>query len=528
MNSNLNSYVKNPYVNNFFTSLVPYLKDLKCETIKNTSQELIMDPGIKTSPILKPEVQKEVDLLTKSRIIKGNAVTLLENGIESFPERYKMMKKAKHSINLQTLIFHSDKTGWKTAKLLAQKAKEGVKVRVIYDWISSVDSDPKVFQFMKQAGVEVLPTATPLEHTWQYPNNPTEVTNDIKKFIEDLKAELRYGAVNLNDWLKEKITQTLELINDPNKFTSDLKEQFPLLAYLQHNKENLNKLNNHWHMKILTVDGQEGIAGGMNIGSEYENGGTSNRDSSQGERSFSTERYLDTDIKVAGAAVKEINKIFAKNHKYAGGIDSNDILTENPPPKIAGGISLRHIFHLPIEEKDKNIENWYKIMFKHVGKTAYITNAYFLPTKEICDALIGAAKRGVDVRIITNSPETNDLPVISHGGRYHYKELLNSGVKIYELKKCNHGNFSTLHSKAAVFDGEVSTVGSSNLDPRSFDKDSENNIVVHDKQFGRKMHKMFKKNLEFCNEMTVKSLYKSPPNELLLRWLGANKLAKQL
>lgn len=495
--------------------------------------DLIMDPQVKDSPLLSASVQKELDLLTHSKLIKGNKVALLENGVQSFAERYRMMRKARYSINLQTLIFHSDQTSWKTARYLAKKAKEGVKTPLILAWMSSCDTDPKIYQYMRNAGVEVIKHNVSDDYQWKYPNNPMAELKYFSEFAEVCKKQIREATANPGEFLTETAKKALEYWKDPEEFRENLKEHFPLLGDIEHDLNIIKEMSNQWHMKILSVDGQEAIVGGMNIGSEYENGGTDKRDLSQGKRSYSCEAYMDTDIKLEGPIVGEIDKAFAKNYKYATGKSMKAILSVNPPPKVCrshdqvvGNVAARHITHRPIEEKDQNIENFYEIMLKHVKKTAYITNAYVLPSKKLRKALMAAAKRGVDVRLLTNSPETNDLPSISYGGRYYYAELLKAGVRIYELQK--NKDFFTLHTKDGVFDGVVSTVGSANFDPRSEKMDSENIAVVYDKKLGLKMHKKFKKNLEMSKEITVKDLKETPVSESLLRFLAANLLKDQL
>ena len=89
-----------------------------------------------------------------------------------------------------------------------------------------------------------------------------------------------------------------------------------------------------------------------------------------------------------------------------------------------------------------------------------LTNAYFVPDPQLMDALIGAAARGVDVKLIV--PSITDSSLVFHAGRSHYEPLLAGGVKIYERRE------ALLHAKTAVIDGVWATVGSTNLDWRSF------------------------------------------------------------
>jgi len=99
--------------------------------------------------------EAQLDRETQSRNVSGNKVEMLFDGVNSFAERKKMIEGAKESICFQTFIFNSDETGWELANQLAAKAKEGVEVRVIYDALGSGRADPKMFEMMKAAGVDV-------------------------------------------------------------------------------------------------------------------------------------------------------------------------------------------------------------------------------------------------------------------------------------------------------------------------------------------------------------------------------------
>ena len=113
----------------------------------------------------------------------------------------------------------------------------------------------------------------------------------------------------------------------------------------------------------------------------------------------------------------------------------------------------------------------------------FLTNAYFVPDPNLVKALREAAVRGVDVKLIL--PSQSDSGVVFHAGRSHYTDLLSAGVKVYERKG------ALLHSKTAVIDGVWSTVGSTNLDWRSFLSNDEVNAVVLGAEFGKQMEDAF-------------------------------------
>ena len=121
-------------------------------------------------------------------------------------------------------------------------------------------------------------------------------------------------------------------------------------------------------------------------------------------------------------------------------------------------------------------------------KQVYLTNAYFVPDPQLLKSLTDAAGRGVDVKLIL--PSHSDSSVVFHAGRSHYTSLLQGGVKIYERVG------ELLHSKTAVIDGVWSTVGSSNLDWRSFTDNDEVNAVVLGRDFALQMLAAFTRDLE--------------------------------
>jgi cardiolipin synthase len=110
-------------------------------------------------------------------------------------------------------------------------------------------------------------------------------------------------------------------------------------------------------------------------------------------------------------------------------------------------------------------------------------------------ALSVAAQRGVDVQLVL--PSRSDFAPVLHAGRSHYERLLSAGVKIHELQD------AVLHAKTAVIDGVVSTVGSSNMDWRSFTANNEVNAVVIGEDFGAAMTRMFRQDLAASKPVTL-------------------------
>ncbi len=131
-----------------------------------------------------------------------------------------------------------------------------------------------------------------------------------------------------------------------------------------------------------------------------------------------------------------------------------------------------------------------------------LTNAYFVPDPQLMKALTNAVGRGVDVKLIV--PSTTDSSLVFHAGRSHYDPLLRGGVKIYERRA------ALLHAKTAVIDGVWSTVGSTNLDWRSFLHNQELTAVVLGPVFGAKMQAAFARDLADSDPITLEAWERRP------------------
>ena len=129
----------------------------------------------------------------------------------------------------------------------------------------------------------------------------------------------------------------------------------------------------------------------------------------------------------------------------------------------------------------------------HAERTVHITNAYFVPDKKLVKALKAAARRGVDVGIIL--PSQSDFWAPLYAGRSYYADLLEDGVHIYERSE------TLLHAKTTVVDGVWSTVGSTNLDPRSLLINDEADAVILGTDFGAQMEAMFRDDVARSKEI---------------------------
>jgi cardiolipin synthase len=230
------------------------------------------------------------------------------------------------------------------------------------------------------------------------------------------------------------------------------------------------------HRKILIVDGKVAISGGINISKVY-SGKLSGRKKVKGQPL----PWRDTDVQIEGPAVAEFQKLFM----YTWFKQEGPKLSEPsyyPKMNEDGNTLVRVVGSTP--GSDNRITFiLYVAAITFAEHSIHLTNAYFVPDKQILKAFTDAARRGVDVKIIL--PATTDSQLVLNAARHNYSELLKAGVKIYERRNV------VMHAKTAVIDGVWSTVGSTNLDSLSLLSDDEVNAVILSREFAVEMETMF-------------------------------------
>ena len=235
------------------------------------------------------------------------------------------------------------------------------------------------------------------------------------------------------------------------------------------------------HRKLLVVDGRTAFLGGINISSVYAASSSGRHKKIAEKNKGASVPWRDTHVQVEGPVVAEYQKLFLATWEDQDG----ETLTGGhyfPSLKPAG----KDIVHAIGSSADEPYSKIYVTLVSAINSAesyVYLTNAYFVPDPQLLDALKGAARRGVDVRIIL--PSQTDFWVVFHAGRSHYSELLEAGVKIYERQN------ALLHSKTALIDGVWSCVGSTNLDWRSFVHNNEIDAVVLGDDFAQQLRDMF-------------------------------------
>ncbi|WP_018149971.1 cardiolipin synthase [Leeia oryzae] len=250
-------------------------------------------------------------------------------------------------------------------------------------------------------------------------------------------------------------------------------------------------LNQRDHRKLLIVDGRIAFLGGINISGVYS--GSSLTRASHPQSDGSTPTWRDTDLQLEGPVVAELQKLFLATWENQKG---SPLAAKNyyPPPVHAGKQVVRAIGSSP----DEPYSLIYATLLSAIGSaetSIRLTNAYFAPDPQLLAALIAAAGRGVDVKLIL--PSQTDSWLVLNAGHGYYEQLLRAGIKIYERRGV------ILHAKTALIDGVWATVGSTNLDWRSFLHNHELNAVVLGSEFGNQLQAMFDKDLAESDEITL-------------------------
>lgn len=258
------------------------------------------------------------------------------------------------------------------------------------------------------------------------------------------------------------------------------------------------KLNNRDHRKIVVVDGRIAFTGGINISSTY----ASSSRSRPGPEAGREEGWRDTHVEIEGPVAMQFQALFFSTWTHAGGQVPKDSQSYFPNTAPVGGELVAAVASDSDDSSETAIYATYLTSIRHATQRIWLTNAYFAPNKELRAALIEAAQRGVDVRLIV--PSFTDSGLILHASRASFDELLSGGVRIYEQR------YALLHAKTAVIDTALSMVGSANLDMRSFLHNNEVNAVIVGSGFAQRLEQTFERDLKDSKEVRLEQWRKRP------------------
>ncbi|SDH82541.1 cardiolipin synthase [Alteribacillus persepolensis] len=344
-------------------------------------------------------------------LTQDNAVDLFTDGAAKFQQLFEDIEKATDHIHLQYYILRYDSLGAKLLQALTEKAKEGVKVRVLYDDMGSRGLSKKVFRPLLEAG----------------------------------------GAVEIF-----------------------FPKRIPLI--------NL-RLNYRNHRKLVIIDGKIGYVGGFNIGDEYLG------------LNPKFGYWRDTHLRLQGQVVKAVQTRFILDwnqatHHHHVHYDKRYFPTLEP----AGDLSAQIVSSGPDSEWEQ-IKNGYIKMITSAKESVYIQTPYFIPDQSLMDALQIAALSGKDVRIMI--PDKPDHPFVYWATLSHIGELLKTGARVFIYKN------GFIHAKTIVVDGKVSSVGTANIDVRSFRLNFEVNAFLYHQPTAQRLAMIYEQDMTHSNELTL-------------------------
>lgn len=268
-------------------------------------------------------------------------------------------------------------------------------------------------------------------------------------------------------------------------------------------------VNNRDHRKILIVDGQAAFTGGINISAAYSSG------------SFGRKRkppdptlgWRDTHVLARGPVVTQFQQLFDDAWRSQGCEPAAEAGAPRKmaAPARAGSMAMRLVAADPLTARSE----LYVALLSAIDQArrrVWLTYGYFVPDARSLRALQDAARRGVDVRLVL--PGFSDFWAPFHAGRSHYEALLASGVRIFERRD------ALLHAKTAVIDSVWSSVGSTNLDWRSFVHNYEADLLVLDSGFAGELESLFRLDQAASHEVVQSEWRERDLGARFLEWLA--------
>jgi cardiolipin synthase A/B len=314
--------------------------------------------------------------------------------------------------------------------------------------------------------------------------------------IEDDEIGQRFAKLLIS---KQMSGVQVNLIYDSAGSMSTPKTFFdPLIAsgvnVLEFNPINPLKTRKNWefsrrdHRKLLVVDGQIAFVGGINISSVYSSGSFGKAKSTRNKQ-----QWRDTHLRMSGPVVSEFQKLFIATWNEQKGKPL--AFKQYFPEETNQGKEVVRALGSNPEEPYSQMYVTLLSAINSAETQISLTNAYFVPDPQMLTALKDAAQRGVDVRLLL--PDKTDSNMVFYASRSFYDELLSAKVKIYERQD------ALLHAKTLLVDGVWSTIGSTNLDWRSFSNNQEINAIVLGQDFGAQMQAMYEKDLQSSKQITL-------------------------
>ena len=357
---------------------------------------------------LSQSVASAINRAAGGRPIPGNHVELLIDGPDTYTAMLDLIARASRWIHFENYIIRSDREGWRFAEALAARARQGIRVRVLYDGMGSMFTSRKLWRFLRQAGAEVRSF------------HPLRPLNIVTNFSRD-------------------------------------------------------------HRKLVVADGSGAVLGGLCIGCEWT--GDADR----------IRPWRDTAVRIGGPASAVLDQSFARTWSVAGKALPGDEAAGRVTPEGDG--EVRVIMGEPGRERAFRV---IELLAAGSVERLWITDAYMVAPPRLFQALRDAARDGVDVRMLV--PGSSDLPLIRNLSRIGYRDLLRSGVRIYEW------DGPMLHAKTIVVDGRWARIGSSNLNPSSLIGNYELDVLIENPALADAMERQFRLDIGRSREVRRRPL----------------------
>jgi cardiolipin synthase len=316
-----------------------------------------------------------------------------------------------------------------------------------------------------------------------------------KKAAEGVTVQLIYDSVGS--------------IKTPRAYFDRLRQAGVRVCEFNPVKKRPDKLNNRDHRKILVVDGRVAFTGGINISETYTSSSRVARRSHDQEKD-KKQGWRDTQIRVEGPVVAQFQRLFLDAWALQDCGPAADA-AYFPRLEPRGDKAMRVVRGDPGGEGSEMYTALLSAM-REAQRRIWLTFGYFVPDAATRRALADAARRGVDVRLVL--PGFSDFWAPVYAGRSHYEELLAAGVRIFEWHD------ALMHAKTAVIDSRWASVGSTNLDWRSFVHNYEADVIVRDAGFAREMERRFLADVAAAVEIQAEAWRARGAGERLKEWLA--------
>jgi len=378
-----------------------------------------------------PDYYRALGVLLGPPVVAGNRIDAYQNGDEIFPAMLEAIRGARKTVDFESYIYWSGEVGRAFADALSQRAKAGVKVHVLIDWLGSQKIEQQLIDEMRSAGVQIY-----LYH--------------------------------------------------------------PLSWY------SLARVNNRTHRKLLVVDGRIGFTGGVGIADKWQG------------HAQDADHWRDSQYRAEGPVAAQMQATFIDNWTKVSG----DVLhgADYLPVIAPAGEAQAQMFSSSPDGGAESMQLMYLLVITAAAHTIDLASAYFVPDQLTSDALVAAMRRGVRFRLIVPGPIV-DTDIVRRASRATWGPLLEAGAEIYEYQP------TMFHCKVLIVDRLLTSVGSTNFDPRSFRLNDEANLNVYDAPFAQAQERVFERDIAQSRRVTLAQWQARPWHEKMMenaaRLLGA-------